>query len=205
MRDLEIRGAGEILGAKQHGHIAAVGFELYCRLLAQAVEALKTKGPDAVPEVGELETPPQVDLPVQAYLPEDYVPDEGLRLRLYQRLGSLRDEEYLETLRTELEDRFGIVPPPVADLLYVLQARLLAMRAGVRSIAREDNNLVLRLSPGAQQRAQAIVTHFGRHAWVGRGQMWLSLSKTTSDWRTLLTSLLVRLQDPNSPPKRHER
>jgi transcription-repair coupling factor (superfamily II helicase) len=198
MRDLEIRGAGEILGSRQHGHITAVGFELYCRLLAQAVEALKTQGPDAIPEVGEIETPPLVDLPVQAYLPDDYIPDESLRLRMYQRLSSLGDEKELEVVRSELEDRFGIVPRPVEDLLYVLQVRLLAMQAGVQAIAREDGNLVLRLSPQAQHRAKEIVTHFGQRAWVGRGQMWLALSKITSDWRTMLTALLLRLQNPDS-------
>jgi transcription-repair coupling factor (superfamily II helicase) len=204
MRDLEIRGAGEILGARQHGHIAAIGFELYCRLLAQAVEELKASGLAAEPTTTEIETPPLIELPLQAYLPDDYVPDEGLRLKIYQRLARLASEEELEDVRRELEDRFGILPPATEDLLYVLRARLLASQAGVQAIGREDNNLVLRLSAAAQQKAHRIATHFGRRAWVGRGQMWLALKGEQGDWRTMLLALLLRLgerdaSDPAGP------
>ncbi len=193
MRDLEIRGAGEILGARQHGHIAAVGFELYCRLLAQAVEELKAGGMEEQLPTPEIETPPLIELPLQAYLPDDYVPDEALRLRVYQRLAAMTSEEELEDVRKELEDRFGILPSPAEDLLYVLRVRLLASRADVQAIGREDNNLVLKLGMQGQQTAREIVTHFGRRAWVGRGQMWLALTEDQRDWRTLLVTLLVRL------------
>jgi len=198
MRDLEIRGAGDILGARQHGHIAAIGFELYCRLLAQAVEELKVSGLEASAPTPEIETPPLIELPLQAYLPDDYVPDERLRLKLYQRLAGLNSEEELDDVRKELEDRFGILPPPTQDLLYVLRIRLLASRAGVRAIGREDNNLVLKLKARAQERARETVAHFGRRAWVGRGQMWLALSKEQGDWRTVLVTLLLRLGSPDS-------
>ncbi|MBM4431134.1 MAG: transcription-repair coupling factor, partial [Chloroflexi bacterium] len=160
MRDLEIRGAGEILGAQQHGHIAAIGFELYTRLLAQAVEELKKADLEAKPTLPEIEPSPQIDLPVQAYLPDDYVPDEMLRLKLYQRLANLAREEELDDLRKELEDRFGLLPPSAEDLLYVLRVRLLALRAGVQAISREDSSLVLRLSARAQERASKVVPRF---------------------------------------------
>ncbi len=193
MRDLEIRGAGEILGARQHGHIAALGFELYCRLLAQAVDGLKAGGMEEQPPTPEIETPPLIELPLQAYLPDDYVPDDGLRLRMYQRLAALTSEEDLDSVRRELEDRFGLLPLPAEDLLYVLRVRLLASRADVQAIGREDNNLVLKLGAKGQQSAREIATHFGRRAWVGRGQMWLALMEDQHDWRTLLVTLLVRL------------
>jgi transcription-repair coupling factor (superfamily II helicase) len=193
MRDLEIRGAGEILGVDQHGHIAAIGFELYTRLLAQAVEEMKAAGADAESVEPEVKTPPLIELPLQAYLPEEYVPDEGLRIKIYQRLAQMSREEELDETRRELEDRFGLLPAATEDLLYVLRIRILAEQAGVRAIGREDHNLVLKLDAEAQERARAIVSHFGRRAWVGRGQMWLAMRPEDGDWRMVLESLLVRL------------
>jgi transcription-repair coupling factor (superfamily II helicase) len=193
MRDLEIRGAGEILGAQQHGHIAAIGFELYTRLLAQAVDEMKAAGADAESVEPEIKTAPLIELPLQAYLPEEYVPDESLRIKIYQRLASMGNEEELEEARRELEDRFGLLPAATEDLLYVLRIRLLAERAGVQAIGREDHNLVLKLDTEAQKRAKAIASHFGRRAWVGRGQMWLAMKAAEGDWRAVLESLLVRL------------
>jgi len=193
MQDLEIRGAGEILGARQHGHIAAIGFELYCRLLAQAVREVKEARPKAEAVTPEVEVSPVIELPLQAYLPDDYVPDETLRLKLYQRLAGLGSEEELEDLRQELEDRFGVLPPPTEELLYVLRIRLLSTGGGVQAIGREDNNLVLKLGARALERAREVAAHFGRRAWVGRGQMWLALTEEQGDWRTMLVALLVRL------------
>jgi transcription-repair coupling factor (superfamily II helicase) len=198
MHDLEIRGAGEILGARQHGHIAAIGFGLYCRLLAQAVKELKESGLQAEAVTVEIEQLPVIELPLEAHLPEDYVPQEDLRLRVYQRLVGLGSEDELDDVRKELEDRFGILPPPAEDLLYVLRVRLLAARAGVQAIGRENNNLILRLSARAQERAGEIAPHFGRRAWVGRGQMWLALKEEQGDWRTVLVTLLLRLADQGS-------
>ncbi len=193
MRDLEIRGAGEILGVEQHGHIAAIGFELYTRLLAQAVEEMKAAGADAESVEPEVRTSPLIELPLQAYLPEEYVPDESLRIKIYQRLASMSREEELEETRRELEDRFGLLPAATEDLLYVLRIRMLAEQAGVRAIGREDHNLVLKLDAKAQDRARSIVSHFGRRAWVGRGQMWLAMRPEDGDWRMVLESLLLRL------------
>lgn len=198
MHDLEIRGAGEILGARQHGHIAAIGFGLYCRLLAQVVKELKESGLQAEAVTVEIEQLPVIELPLEAHLPEDYVPQEDLRLRVYQRLVGLGSEDELDDVRKELEDRFGILPPPAEDLLYVLRVRLLAARAGVQAIGRENNNLILRLSARAQERAGEIAPHFGRRAWVGRGQMWLALKEEQGDWRTVLVTLLLRLADQGS-------
>nr|MBC7245443.1 transcription-repair coupling factor [Chloroflexota bacterium] len=193
MRDLEIRGAGEILGARQHGHIAAIGFELYCRLLAQAVQELKEKGLEAEVVTPGVALPPVIELPLQAYLPADYVPNETLRLKLYQRMTALSSEEELDELRKELEDRFGLLPPPTEDLLYVLRIRLLAGRAGVQAVGREDNHIVLKLSAPAQERAAKIAAQFGRRVWVGRGQMWVALTEEESDWRMMLITLLLHL------------
>jgi len=193
MRDLEIRGAGEILGVEQHGHIAAIGFELYARLLAQAVNELKAAGTDAESLEPEVRTPPLIELPLQAYLPEEYVPEEGLRIKIYQRLASMTSEQELEDTRRELEDRFGLLPAAAEDLLYVLRIRILAEHAGVLAIGRENHNLVLKLDADAQEKARSIASHFGRRAWVGRGQMWLAMRPEDGDWRVVLEALLLRL------------
>jgi len=193
MRDLEIRGAGEILGATQHGHIAAIGFELYTRLLAQAVETLKKAGPSEKAQPPPVELPPVIELPLQAYLPDDYVPEEDLRIRLYQRMTSMQSEEELNSLHGELEDRFGLLPSATENLLYVLRVRLLASRSGVLAVGRADSSLVLKLNQRAQERASSMVAQFGRRAWVGRGQMWLALAEDQSDWQDLLLALLQRL------------
>ncbi len=193
MRDLEIRGAGEILGARQHGHIVAIGFELYTRLLAQAVQQLKAGGGSEAKAGPEIELAPLIELPLQAYLPEDYVASEELRIKLYQRLAAVQDEDELDNLRRELEDRFGLLPEPAEDLLYVLRVRLLAIRAGVQAVGREENVLVLKLGSRAQSMAAELVRPFGQRAWVGRGQLWLDLARDQGNWRTLLVALLLSL------------
>src|ERR671937_979607 len=106
MRDLEIRGAGNLLGAEQHGHIAAVGFVTYLRLLGEAVAEMKG---EPLPEEREI----RIDLPVKAFIPPEWIGQEALRLELYRRIATARDHDQLQTVRAEAEDRFGSLPPPV--------------------------------------------------------------------------------------------
>ena len=149
MKDLEIRGAGNLLGAEQHGHIAAVGFDLYCRLLGEAVDslrALRTAG-DGQPAVldgtdrlaeslGTLApaqpagTPAKLTLPLAAFLPADYVADEAQRLRLYQRLANIWSYAELGAFMDELEDRYGPLPEPAHTLVYLVRLRVAATEAG---------------------------------------------------------------------------
>jgi transcription-repair coupling factor (superfamily II helicase) len=119
MRDLEIRGAGNILGTQQSGHIAAVGYEMYCQLLENAVRMLKKEPPRTPLEIN-------IDLPWQAYLPRDYVPGQKLRIEVYRRLARIRALDKLEDFRKELRDRFGPVPEPAEWLLRLNEIRLLA-------------------------------------------------------------------------------
>jgi transcription-repair coupling factor (superfamily II helicase) len=146
LSDLEIRGAGNILGAEQSGHMAAVGFDLYSRLLAEAVEEKKAELEGRAPIV----VPPQavVDLPVEAFLPSDYVPDEAQKLELYRRLARVRTPGDLAAFRQEVTDRFGPMPQPVQRLAEVAELRLVAETAGVSSVSREDGQLVVRFGAG---------------------------------------------------------
>ncbi len=144
LADLEIRGAGNILGAEQSGHIAAVGFDLYSRLLAEAVEEARARR-EGRPLVRELPSA-VVDLPVEAHLPEGYVPDEAQRLDLYRRLARARTGADLDELRAELLDRFGPLPPPVVRLLEVVELRLAAEAAGIAAVGRDEGWLVVRFA-----------------------------------------------------------
>ena len=153
LSDLEIRGAGNILGAEQSGHMAAVGFDLYTRLLAQAVEERKAEHEGRTPE---LPVPGAwVDLPVDAHLPDSYVPDEAQKLELYRRLARTRTSGDLAAFRQEAVDRFGPLPAPALRLLEVAELRLAAEEAGIGSIAREEGQLVVRFAAGLS-RAQAM-------------------------------------------------
>ncbi len=142
LSDLEIRGAGNILGAEQSGHMAAVGFDLYSRLLAEAVEEQKASYEHRAPFV---EKPSAViDLPVDAHLPDAYVPDEAQKLELYRRLARARTPGDVAAFRQEVMDRFGQMPAPVLRLVEVAELRLASERAGVASISREEGQLVVR-------------------------------------------------------------
>ena len=146
LADLEIRGAGNILGGQQSGHMADVGFDLYTRLLAEAVEERKAgyEGREPVRS-----TPgATVDLPVDAHLPEAYVPDEAQKLELYRRLARARTAGDLAAFRQEVTDRFGPMPAPVLRLVEVAELRLAAEAAGIASLGREEGQLVVRFGSG---------------------------------------------------------
>jgi len=153
LADLEIRGAGNILGGEQSGHMAAVGFDLYSRLLAEAVEAQKARREDRPPVVEPAQA--VVDLPIEAHLPDTYVPETAQKLELYRRLARARSAGDLAAFRQEVTDRFGAMPGPVARLVEVAELRLTAEAAGVSSISREEGLLVVRFG-AALSRATAM-------------------------------------------------
>jgi transcription-repair coupling factor (superfamily II helicase) len=127
MRDLEIRGAGNLLGTGQSGHIAAVGYDLYCQMVTEAVAELKG---EEVREPAEV----KLDLPVDAHLPSDYVAQEELRLEAYRRLASVDRAEQVADIRAEWEDRYGPVPPAAEVLLDVARLRATCLRAGITDV-----------------------------------------------------------------------
>ena len=127
LRDLEIRGAGTLLGAEQHGHIVTIGYELYCKLLEEAVQKLKGQ------EV-ETQVETRIRLPVEAYLPDDYVPDSRQKVALYKKIAALKSDEALQELRAELIDRYGAIPKPAAMLLAVASLKPLCQRLGITAI-----------------------------------------------------------------------
>ncbi|HSS35633.1 MAG TPA: transcription-repair coupling factor [Patescibacteria group bacterium] len=160
LSDLEIRGAGNILGGEQAGHMAAVGFDLYSRLLADAGEESKARREGRAPI---LEKPGAVlDLPLDAHLPDDYVPDEAQKLELYRRLARARTPDDIGAFRQEVVDRFGPPPTPVLRLVEVAELRLAAESAGVSSISREEGQLVVRFGEGlTRATAMRLLTPLG--------------------------------------------
>jgi transcription-repair coupling factor (superfamily II helicase) len=135
MRDLEIRGAGNILGTQQSGHIAVVGYELYCELLDQAVRQLKQLPPKTCLDVS-------LDLPCEAYLPHNYIPDMRLKIDLYRRLARVTNEGQIADFSVELHDRFGPPPPVAVRLVQLARLRIAAHRWHVSRIHIEDHYAV---------------------------------------------------------------
>ncbi|MCB9450139.1 MAG: transcription-repair coupling factor [Anaerolineaceae bacterium] len=133
LRDLELRGAGDILSTRQTGHVAAVGLHLYTQLLAQAVKGLKAErqGDTMLPLPTNTVT---IDLPIPAYLPHDWIPEMQLRLQIYRRIGGLTSAEDVDMMRDELRDRFGPLPLAVEGLLYQIDVKLLAQAANASAV-----------------------------------------------------------------------
>lgn len=144
LRDLEIRGAGNILGPEQHGFMAAVGFDLYCQLLENSVRTLK--GEQKAPKKPEI----RVELSVNAYIPSAYVPDQEQKIELYQKISQAEDTGDLEDIKEEMRDRYGPVPPPVENLLKVARLKQLALEVGMESLSEEGGTV--RLAFAAQRR-----------------------------------------------------
>jgi transcription-repair coupling factor (superfamily II helicase) len=154
IRDLEIRGAGNLLGAEQHGHIAAVGFDTYSRLLAEAVAELKGE-----PLAEERDV--RIDLPVRAFLPVDYLGEERLRLDLYRRVSSARAAAELESLRAEAEDRFGPLPREAETLMDVARLRIACLEAGVDEVTTFRGQVRLRPVDVDEENLPEGVTYHG--------------------------------------------
>jgi transcription-repair coupling factor (superfamily II helicase) len=134
LKDLEIRGAGNLLGGEQSGHIASVGFDLYVRMIGEAVRELRDDAPAERPEV-------RVELPVNAHIPHDYIPGERLRLEAYTSIAAIDSQEDVESVRDELVDRFGELPRPVVTLLDVARLRFAARRAGLTDITLQGSHV----------------------------------------------------------------
>jgi transcription-repair coupling factor (superfamily II helicase) len=143
LRDLELRGAGNILGPEQHGHILEVGFDFYCKLLEEAVKS--EKGIKV-----ERERPVEIDLQVDAYIPIDYIPGSAQRINMYRKFASSRDFQSLKNLREELEDRYGDIPPPCLTLFELVELRQLATRLGIEKISEKDSEVEIEFSTQAQ-------------------------------------------------------
>jgi transcription-repair coupling factor (superfamily II helicase) len=195
MKDLEIRGAGNLLGTEQSGHIAAVGFELYCQLLAEAVEELKAarvggEGEKALrPKCLPL---PPVDLPLSAYIPESYVSDLGIRLNLYQRMARVSEEAEIDNIGQEFQERFGRPPLPAANLLYILRIRILAQKAGLTGVFSENGQIILQFEDRGNRAGSDLERKY-EGLKVQWNQLRLAKKQGATAWQETLEKLLREL------------
>jgi transcription-repair coupling factor (superfamily II helicase) len=209
MRDLEIRGAGELLGTRQHGHIQAVGFHLYTRLLADAVRQIRrievARSGDGDNERSKMKEearkveislaslsqpismPVNVDLPLAVGIPMDYIPDQDLRLRLYRRIADMRDETEIDALASEFKDRFGELPEMVDNLFYQMRVKLRAEKAGLVGINWESGQIVLRYPTSVEDKDGRRLADLGPGIRGGKSAYWCSFGE---NWKPRLLETL---------------
>jgi len=184
MKDLEIRGAGNLLGAEQSGFMNSVGFDLYCKLLAEAVQELQGK------QV-EVATPTaSVDLPLDSYLPDEYIGDRTLKVNFYQRLANLQMPEQVDAMAAELQDRFGTPPLPAQNLLAMVRLKVEAAALGFEAIALKDNELVLTVRRTIVPNRIVLYRRFRNEARVQQGVIRIPRRLFGTNWFEQLRELL---------------
>jgi transcription-repair coupling factor (superfamily II helicase) len=192
MRDLEIRGAGNLLGAAQSGFIGAVGFDTYCELLAEAIAKRKGAAAD-LPERREA----VIDVKIDAYIPNGYIPQVSQKIAAYQQLANARSENEVDEIADGLRDRFGTLPEPLANLVTVTKLRTKALAKGVTRVVIDNARLTLgvgsafSIAPGAIPKLQSLTKNKFR---FGEGKITIDLpERKTVDHVPLLEALLEAL------------
>jgi len=184
MKDLEIRGAGNLLGAEQSGSMNAIGFDLYCKLLAESIQEMQGKQ-NELAGVGAT-----VDLPLDSYLPDEYIGDRTLKVNFYQRLAHLSTPEQVEAMTAEMTDRFGTPPPPVQNLIALVRLKVKAAQLGFESITVKDNEFVLTVKRTIVPNRIALYRRFRNDARVQQGVIRVPRRLLGQDWLEQLNELL---------------
>jgi len=198
MRDLELRGAGDILSTRQSGQIAAIGLHLYTQMLAQAVRQLKSQqkreAKEALPPAPPIsQSVVLIDLPIAAYLPADWIPEISLRLQLYRRIGGLSAVDEVTALRAELTDRFGALPVAVEGLLYQIEIKLLAQEANATAVVKRGDKFEIRLPYLVEINRERLELRLGVDVTVTR--VAIELRTTPELWRERLREILSYLAE----------
>ncbi|MGH7755490.1 MAG: TRCF domain-containing protein, partial [Vulcanimicrobiaceae bacterium] len=192
MRDLEIRGAGNLLGKAQSGFIGAVGFETYCELLAQAIAERRGRAPEIATQRQAV-----IDVKIDAYIPDDYIPAVSQKIAAYQELAAARSEAAVDAIVAGLRDRFGPPPPPVEQLAEVTRLRAIALEKGIARVVIDQRRLTLGVGPGfalantAIPKLQSLTKNRFR---FGDGKITIDLpERPTRDHLPLLHAMLEAL------------
>jgi transcription-repair coupling factor (superfamily II helicase) len=177
-----------------------VGFDLYCRLLAKAIQDLREKASEKAAEApgpsrASITTSPEdagptIGLPLDALLPEDYVPEVDLRLGIYRRMAGLTTIEEIEQIAQELEDRFGSLPEETENLVYLLRLKVLATAAGVATVSTEEDSLVIGLGTVAEVKRRRAEDRLPKGARIEDDRLLLHTSSRDKDWRSILEDAL---------------
>jgi transcription-repair coupling factor (superfamily II helicase) len=184
MRDMEIRGAGNILGAEQSGHIGAIGFDLYIRLLGQAVDEITSGKPTADPGAVLL------DLPLTALIPASYIVDTELRLATYRRIASVGSATALDEMRAELVDRFGELPEEVEHLLALIAVRIRCEALGIESVVEREREMVIRPVRTAGLDGRALSRRLGPAVRLTPNSIRVRLTDLRMPWQEALDYIL---------------
>ena len=193
VRDMEIRGAGDFLGGEQSGHMSAVGFDMYTRLLAKSVKRRKAEMRGEAP-------PPEhadnvlIDLPLATYIPTDYVADSQLRLRLYRRMATLDTLAEIDEMAAELADRFGPIPDPLHNLLYQIRVKVLAQMAAVDGVVTEAGQIRIRVGQLDGIDRFRLQRYLGEAVRVSRTAIWLRKDRGTHEWQIELVQVLEKMR-----------
>ncbi len=171
MRDLEIRGAGNLLGGEQHGHMSRIGYDLYCKMIKETVDENLGKKKEEVPAAS-------VEMKIDAYISEDYIPNEALKFASYRKISDIRDKEDMLDIRDELSDRFGEVPQSVDHLLHIAYIRTMAGRHGVSVIREESGNTVMIFSAPELNKVSDAVNTFSARCVITAGRAFAVVFKT---------------------------
>ncbi len=203
MRDLEMRGAGEMLGTRQHGSIASVGFNLYSRMLAQAVRNLRdVKGINVkdedigiTKEMAYIFDPIAVELPLDIAIPETYINDPKTRIKLYRRMASVHDEADLDALKDEFTDRFGPLPEVVKNLFFQILIKIHAERIGLSGVMKDGNSIVLRFPPLPAGYSDRNLPDIEKGIRSGKNAYWLpNIDLSQTDWEKDLIEDLQKIE-----------
>jgi transcription-repair coupling factor (superfamily II helicase) len=188
LRDLEIRGAGNLLGTEQHGAIAAVGFEMYLQMLQSAVTKLRSGAEETV--VGDVLSTPEMnlDLPLDHFIPRSYVRDEKLRLGAYRQLAATEDEQELDAVLRSLEDRYGPGPAQLDNLAFSLRIKLRGQRLGLRAVIAEGHDIVIRVDPQRFLDVDELARRMAGRISIAPNR--IKMRRQGEDWQSQLVSLL---------------
>jgi transcription-repair coupling factor (superfamily II helicase) len=197
MRDLEIRGAGDILGTRQHGHIASVGFHLYTRLLGETISNVRAErgmSLEPIQDSFDIHAPlVNVDLPLDVGIPIDYIQEKHMRLHLYRRIANLRTLIEIDKLEGEFNDRFGQPPKEIENLLFQMKVKLLAVKAGLATVNLESGQIALRFRNGEVPTNLATQNLNLR---IGKTALWLPC-REEHQWKFNLMETLQALSNEN--------